>query len=505
MAKTNNNKNGNGKSLSSAIKSITNIMRRDNAKGALQYVPELTWMLFLRILDDREQEEAENARAMRRDFSPSLNYPYRWQDWGDRKGKKRVELQQEGMMGDFLKFVNEDLIPHLKSLEDNPGASERQKVISQIFGNQDKTRLRTERNLLDVLDGVHDVSYLSLDTTHTFPLSKVFEQLLLDMGQKNNDGGQFFTPREIIRVIIQTIKPKLGQTIYDPCCGTGGFLAQCYEYLESQVKSTTEYDILKNKTFYGREADDTAFPIGLANLVLHGIDTPNLWHGNTLSGAVINGELFKGAPEQYNILLTNVPFGGKEGEAARQRFDFKTGSTSVLFLQHIIGALKQDGICGMVIDEGVLFRTNDKAYVETKKHLVENCNLWCILSLPGGTFTDAGAGVKTNLLFFTKGDPTKKIWYYDISDIKVTKKNPLTIDKFDDFFAQLDGFKNSKKSWTVSIEEIKKKNYDLKAVNPNAEDTSDKRTPAELIEIIEECQKEIADGLSLLKKKHNSV
>jgi len=199
-------------------------------------------------------------------------------------------------------------------------------------------------------------------------------------------------------------------------------------------------------------------------------------------------------------VLTNPPFGGKEGKDAQTRFAYKTGATQVLFLQHVIDTLKPGGRCGIVLDEGVLFRNNETAFVQTKKKLLDDCDLYCIVSLPGGVFTAAGAGVKTNLLFFTKGGPTRKIWYYDLSDIKVGKKKPFTIDKFADFFERLPARSDSDRSWTVTRAEIDARNYDLKAVNPNAKSNEDTRTPAELLDIIEAKQKEIADLVAALRR-----
>jgi type I restriction enzyme M protein len=253
------------------------------------------------------------------------------------------------------------------------------------------------------------------------------------MGEKNSDGGQFFTPREVIRAMVHVIDPKPGESIYDPGCGTGGFLAVAYEHLARKLGDTpasTDLDHLKHDTFFGREKENLVLPIALANLVLHGIDQPNLWHGNTLTGRTTYGALFDNAPATFDVVLTNPPFGGKEGKDAQKNFTFETGSTQVLFLQHILGALSDQGRCGIVLDEGLLFRNNETAFVETKRKLLDECNLWCIISLPGGVFTAAGAGVKTNLLFFTKGQRTERIWYYDLSHAKIGKKSPMTLAHF---------------------------------------------------------------------------
>jgi type I restriction enzyme M protein len=261
-----------------------------------------------------------------------------------------------------------------------------------------------------------------------------------------------------------------------------------------------ELRTLREDAFWGREKADLVYPIALANLVLHGIDQPHIWHGNTLTDQQVYGGLFAGAPDQFDVVLMNPPFGGKEGPEAQTRFAYKTSATQVLFLQHVIGALKPGGRCGLVIDEGVLFRTTEAAFVSTKRKLLDDCDLYCIVSLPPGVFSSAGAGVKTNLLFFTKGGPTERVWYYDLSDIKVTKKSPMTIDRFDEFFALLPTRADSAHSWTVPREDLEARKLDLKAVNPNRVSTEDTRTPEELLDIIESKGREIDAAIADLRR-----
>ena len=495
----NNRKITTPQSLNAYVKGICDIMRRSGRASALQYVPEITWMLFLRILDEIEEKEKRETEALGNIFSPSLEYPYRWRDWADPVGKKRQELQQS-TLGAYMSFVNGELIPFLKDLKNKPGATPRQKVISEVFSYIEKTGIDTERNLLDILDRINELSIENVDEKHMFTLSQVYEGLLQKMGEKNNDGGQFFTPREVIRVMVRVIDPKIGETVYDPCCGTGGFLAQAYQYMKDKADTATAREILKTRTFYGREKEDLVYPIALANLVLQGIDEPHIWHGNTLTGLETYGGLFAGAPSAYDVVLTNPPFGGKESKDAQTHFAYKTSATQVLFLQHVMDSLKKGGRCGIVMDEGVLFRTNETAFVQTKRKLLSECNLWCIVSLPPKVFLNAGAASKTNLLFFKKGEPTKEIWYYDLSDFNITKKQPLTLEHFDEFFKLLPRLDSSERSWKVSIDEIIAKNYDLKAVNPNRKDDSDKRTPEELLDIIEQQAEIIKESLNILRK-----
>ena len=488
--------------LNSAVKSICDIMRRSNCAGALQYVPELTWILFLRILSEREMQEAELAAAVGQEFTPSLSAPHRWQDWAAPNGEQRKRFDA-GTAG-VRDWVNTELLPHLKKLKDAPDPTPRQKVISEVLSSVERVRIDSNKNLLDVLDKVNAITAEAVDDTHIFTISQVYEGLLLKMGEKGNDGGQFFTPREVIRVMVQAIAPQIGETIYDPCCGTGGFLAQAHEYLRRQWEAdpnatAAQDEILRQRTFYGREKDDLIFPIALANLILHGIDEPRLWHGNTLTAQESYGGLFTDAAEQYEIVLTNPPFGGKEGKEAQTRFAYPTSATQILFLQHIIDSLKEGGRCAVVLDEGVLFRANESGFVKTKKKLLEECDLWCILSLPGGVFVNAGAGVKTNLLFFTKGKQTEKVWYYDLSDMKVGKKTPLTMDKFEQFFALLPERADSERSWSMTRAEIIAKNYDLKAVNPTAKAEGNTSTPEELLDIIAAKGLEIEEALATLR------
>lgn len=395
-------------SLDSKVYAACDIMRRSNCSGAMNYIPELSWILFLRILDELETQEEARAKVLRLPFRPSLESPYRWRDWAAPTGSKRIELT-EGGVNEFKAWVNEELIPFIKTRRFIDGASSRQKVVSEILSGVERVRIDTDKNLLDVLDKIDGIRQEVIDETHVFTLSQVYEGLLADLGEKAGDGGQFFTPREIIRAVVKIIDPQVGQRVYDPSCGTGGFLAQAFEHMRGKAgKSAKDLEFLKQETFFGREKENLIYPIALSNLVLHGIDFPHLWHGNSLTGEALYDGLWEGAPEKFDVILSNPPFGGKEGKEAQSGFAFQTKATQILFLQHVIDTLQDGGKCGIVLDEGVLFRTTEDAFIKTKRKLLEECDLWCIVSLPGGAFSGAGAGVKTNLLFFTKGKPTEK-------------------------------------------------------------------------------------------------
>ena len=487
--------------LDAKIKTVCDVLRRSNCAGALQYVPELTWLLFLRFLDEREAREEIEAPVLGTPFHASIAAPYRWRDWAAPDGDKRQEIQN----GDAFNFLERDLLPYLQNVGGPGDASPRQRLISQIVSGVDQTRVDTQRNFLDVIDLVNEIRLESVDDQHMFALSQAYEGLLLSMGERNNDGGQFFTPREVVRAMVQVVEPQLPERVFDPCCGTGGFLAQSYEFMRDQLgvePSATNLEDLAQRTFYGREKDNTVYPIALANLLLHGINEPRIWHGNTLTGVAEYGALFEDAPPQFDVILTNPPFGGKEGADAQTRYDYRTSSTQVLFLQEVIDSLNDGGRAGFVVDEGLLFRTSERAFVQTKRKLLDECDLYCVVSLAPGVFTSAGSGVKSNLLFFNKGKPTDRIWYYELTPPdreRFTKTAPLTLGHFNEFFELLPERADSERSWTVSREEIEERGYDLKAVNPHRPDDSDTRTPEELLEEIAQHGAELDKALTELR------
>ncbi len=447
------------------IKDICGILRSSGLGGALEYIPELTWILFLKFYDDFEYLKSEKNKALGKKSSDLLEYPYRWRDWANKKGKKRIELENQSL-GSIFKFINDDLIPKLKNLKDNKSSFEKL-ILSQILINVEKVNIDTEKNFLDVIDKIDEINLSEINEKHIFPISQAYEGLLLRLGDKAKDGGQYFTPREVIRFIVKVINPKLGETMLDPSCGTGGFLVETMKHLKSKNKKmdVDELDFLSSKTCYGKEKTKLIYPILLANLMLHSFKNINVWYGNSLTKDEYYGGLYKNAPENFDIILTNPPFGGKENDEVSANFPYKTKKTQFLFLQDYIDLLKDKGRAGSVVDEGILFRTDEKAFIQIKRKLLEECNLYCIISLPPGVFKVAGGNVKTNIIFFKKGEETKKIYYYDLSTLKVTKKKPMTLNHFDDFFVKYKDKKISKNSWFVDFKERKKKiNSEIKFI-----------------------------------------
>jgi len=482
--------------LAQVVDQAANLIRTER-KGALEYVPELAWMLFLKVADVRDLAEEQEAVAIGEAPDPTIPPPYRWRDWAAAESPKRQEWASAGSRdGDALRYV-EHVFKQLANLHESETASRRKLVVSEIFSLIGGTKIKTEKTFLDALD---IIDRLQISATDDFHLSEAYEALLLKLGEKNSDGGQFFTPRDVIRAVVQVVDPRPGETVYDPCSGTGGFLGIAYEHMLLKAGDDPELiRQLKDETFYAREMEERAIPMALANMVLHGIDAPHLWHGNALTRQDSSDNfLWDGKREQFDVILTNPPFGGKETALAQQKFAYKTKSSQILFMQEIMNALAPNGRCGMVIDEGVLFQTSQSAFVSTKKRLLSEFNLWGIVSLPGGVFTCAGAGVKTNLLFFERKGTTERVWYYDLSDLKIGKKNPMTLARMAGFLDAVSTRAETEHSWFVSIEEIEAKGFDLKAVNPNRKVEVDPRSSAEILEEIKARQVEVTEALERL-------
>ena len=267
--------------LNSRIWAICDIMRRSNYPGAMGYITDLTWLLFLRLLDERERREEVEREAIGIPWSPVLSKRYRWSNWAAPGGDLREEIGG-GERGGAIGFVDDELLPHLRSLRTSPSATSVQRIVSQLVANIDSVGMDGNKNLLDILDLLDDIRVDRADRESVFALSQAYEGLLLEMGETNKDAGQFFTPRIVVRAMVRAIAPKFGETVYDPCCGTGGFLAQSYEFMRDSLGDEAtgpKLEQLAARTFYGREKADLVHSIALGNLVLHGIDEPRIWHG----------------------------------------------------------------------------------------------------------------------------------------------------------------------------------------------------------------------------------
>jgi type I restriction enzyme M protein len=308
------------------------------------------------------------------------------------------------------------------------------------------------------------------------------------MGNAGRNGGEYYTPRPLIKTIVKVVAPIVGNKIYDGAVGSAGFLVEAFEYLKTSKKLTTkDIEILQKKTFYGKEKKSLAYIIGIMNMILHGIETPNVVHTNTLAENLADIQ----EKDRYDVILANPPFGGKERTEVQQNFPIKTSETAFLFLQHFIKILKAGGRAGIVIKNTFLSNT-DNASVSLRKLLLENCNLHTVLDLPGGTFT--GAGVKTIVLFFEKGAPTRKVWFYQLNlPRNLGETNPLNEKDLAEFVALQKTKADSENSWSIKVSEIDPATCDLSAKNPNKKDETVLRSPQEILTEMKALDKESAE------------
>jgi type I restriction enzyme M protein len=370
--------------------------------------------------------------------------------------------------------VDEKLFPYLKSFKqkaDGPATIEYK--IGEIFG-EIENKFRSGYSLRDALELIDALRFRSQAEKHE--LSALYEAKIKNMGNAGRNGGEYYTPRPLIRAMIQVVKPKIGERIYDGAAGSAGFLCEAHDYLR-RTKNLTTADLktLQERTFFGKEKKPLAYVIGIMNMILHGIEAPNIIHTNTLTENISDIQ----AKDRFDIVLANPPFGGKERAEVQQNFPIKTGETAFLFLQHFIKSLKAGGRAGIVIKNTFLSNA-DNASVSLRKELLENCNLHTVLDMPSGTFQ--GAGVKTVVLFFEKGAPTRKVWFYKLEPGRnLGKTNPLNDDDLKEFVAFQSRFAHSEKSWTVDAKRIDPITFDLSMKNPNMPDEAELRDPRDII------------------------
>ena len=462
------------------FKNIDDILHKDAGCGSeLDYVEQSSWVLFLKYLDDLESSRKVGAELSNTKYSPIIDGKYRWAKWAVPKSKDGKIDHNLALTGDDLKdFVNRELFPYLakfKSTASGPDTLEYK--IGEIF-SEIRNKLQSGYNLREVLELVDELKFQTSADIHE--MSHLYEAKIKNMGNAGRNGGEYYTPRPLIKAIIQVVAPKIGQTIYDGAAGSAGFLCESFAYLSNSKQLTTkEVEILQKKTFYGKEKKSLAYIIGTMNMILHGIDAPNLLHTNTLGENIADIQ----EKNRYDIVLANPPFGGKERAEVQQNFPIKTGETAYLFLQHFMKILRAGGSAGIVIKNTFLSNT-DNASIAIRKELLENHNLHTILDCPGGTFQ--GAGVKTIVLFFKKGEPTKKIWYYQLKPGRnMGKTNPLNEKDLEEFIELQKKSKDSDLSWSVDVSTVNQETWDLSVKNPNGNDEVIHRSPSEIIAEIE--------------------
>jgi type I restriction enzyme M protein len=479
-----------------AFKNIDDVLRKEaGCTTELDYAEQTSWLLFLKYLDGLEEDKATEAALHSKKYDFILDKPDRWETWAAPKGKDGKLDHNKALAGDDLRdFVNQKLIPYLKQFKQKAsGPNTLEYKIGEIFA-EITNKIQSGYNLREIIDHIDELRFRSQTEKHE--LSHLYEAKIKNMGNAGRNGGEYYTPRPLIRAIVQVVDPKIGERIYDGACGSAGFLCESYEYLkQTNPKRTTAQDrMLQERTFYGREKKSLAYVIAIMNMILHGIEAPNILHINTLTENLADIQ----EKDRYDMVLANPPFGGHERKEVQQNFPIRTGETAFLFLQHFIKIVKAGGRGGIVIKNTFLSNT-DNAAVSLRKLLLENCNLHTVLDCPGGTFP--GAGVKTVVLFFEKGSKTRKVWFYQLDPGRnLGKTNPLNDDDLAEFVKLQITFADSPKSWSVAAKDIDKETFDLSVKNPNGGEEIAHRRPEEIIDAIIALDAESAEVLAGIRE-----
>jgi type I restriction enzyme M protein len=477
------------------FKNIDDVLWKDaGCTSELDYTEQTSWLLFLKYLDTLEYEKATAAELQGKRYSYILDAPYRWGAWAAPKGKNGAIDHNKALTGDdLITFVNMKLFPYLHGFKQKAsGPNTIEYKIGEIFG-EIKNRVQSGYNLREIIDHVDELRFGSQTEKHE--LSHLYEVKIKNMGNAGRNGGEYYTPRPLIRAIVRVTAPRLGERICDPAVGSAGFLCEAFDYLkdENPKRSTAQDRALQESTFYGKEKKSLAYVIAIMNMILHGIEAPNIIHTNTLAENLADVQ----EKDRFDIVLANPPFGGKERKEVQQNFPIRTGETAFLFLQHFVKILKAGGRAGIVIKNTFLSNT-DNASVSLRKKLLEECNLHTVLDCPGGTFL--GAGVKTVVLFFDKGKKTRKVWYYQLDPGRnMGKTNPLNDADLAEFIKLQKTKADSPKSWSVDVADVDPKTFDLSVKNPHRVEVVSHRSPKDIMDEIAALDAESAELLSNIK------
>jgi type I restriction enzyme M protein len=477
-----------------AFKNIDDVLWKEaGCTTELDYTEQTSWLLFLKYLDGLEQDKADEASLDGKKYTYILDKPYRWESWAAPKSKDGKLDHNNAMTGDDLRdFVNQKLFPYLHGFTQKAtGPNTIEYKIGQIFG-EIKNRISSGYNLREIIDHIDELRFRSQREKHE--LSHLYEAKIKNMGNAGRNGGEYYTPRPLIRAMVQVVHPRIGERIYDGAVGSAGFLCESFDYLKSQGKLTTkDLSTLQTRTFYGKEKKSLAYVIAIMNMILHGIEAPNIIHTNTLTENLADIQ----EKDRYDVVLANPPFGGKERKEVQQNFPIRTGETAFLFLQHFIKILKAGGRAGVVIKNTFLSNT-DNASVSLRKLLLESCNLHTVLDCPGGTFQ--GAGVKTVVLFFEKGSKTRKVWFYQLDPGRnLGKTNPLNDADLAEFVKLQKTFADSPKSWSMDAMSIDQTTFDLSVKNPNGGEAIAHRSPEVIMDEIAALDAESAEVLGNIR------
>ncbi len=470
----------------------------------LDYTEQTSWMLFLKYLDDLEHERAQQAELTGKPYDFIIAAPFRWSAWAAPKTADGQFDHDKAMVGDdLIDYVNDKLFPYLKGFKERAADSATiEYKIGEIFG-EIRNKFASGYSLRDALELIDSLSFGSQQQKHE--LSYLYEAKIRNMGNAGRNGGEYYTPRPLIRAMVKIIDPQIGESIYDAACGSAGFLCEAHDYLRhgpmdadgqrhGRELSTDDLATLQTRTFHGKEKKSLPYVIGIMNMILHGVEAPDIVHTNTLA----ENNLDVDAGARHDIILANPPFGGKERKEIKQNFAIQTGETAFLFLQHFIKHLKPGGRAAIVI-KNTFLSNGDNAACALRRELLESCRLDIILDCPQGTFL--GAGVKTVVLFFEKGAPTRKIWYYQLDPGRsLGKTNPLNDADLADFVARAAQHEDSPHSWTRDIADFDPATHDLSVKNPHAPEAAPLREPAEIIDEIEALTRESESILGEIRR-----
>lgn len=471
------------------FKNIDDILWKEaGCSNELDYVEQTSWILFLKYLDDLEDARSDEMELQGKEYNRIIKEEYRWNSWACPKTDKGEIDHKNTLTGDDLAdFVNLKLFPYLKNFKATAATPDTLEYkIGEIFSEL-KNKIVSGYNMREILNYADELHFQTSSDKHE--MSHLYESKIHKMGNAGRNGGEYYTPRPLIRTIVKVVNPKIGDTIYDGACGSAGFLCEAFAYLNEKAKTVEDKQILQKSTFYGKEKKGLAYIIGIMNMIFHGVEAPNIMHTNTLAEDILQIQ----QKDRKDIILANPPFGGKERSEIQQNFPIKTGETAYLFMEHFIKMLKAGGKAGIVI-KNTFLSNPDNASVELRRELLENCNLHTILDCPSGVFT--GAGVKTVVLFFDKGKPTEKIWYYQLNlDRNLGKTNPLNENDLADFVELQKTFAESQNSWIVDVKDLNPETLDLSVKNPNKKEEKILREPSAIIAEMQELNKQSQDIL----------
>ena len=472
--------------MSAIVKSIQDIMRQDaGVDGDAQRISQMVWMIFLKVYDDKEREwelEDENYKS-------TIPEKFRWRNWATNK---------EGITGDeLLDFVGE-MFKSLKELnisrEDNPKGY----IVKEVFEDA-YNYMKSGTLIRQVINKLNEIDFNKAQDRHLF--NDVYETILSDL-QSAGNAGEYYTPRAVTQFIVDIVKPRLGERILDPACGTGGFLVCALTAMKDEVKSASDSVTLQSN-MNGVEKKPLPHLLCTTNMILHGIETPSIRHDNTLARPLAD----YGPSDAVDIVVTNPPFGGIEEPGIEMNFPalYRSRETADLFLVLIMRLLNEGGRCGMVLPDGFLFGEGNKTRIKEK--LLSEFNLHTVVRLPNGVFSPY-TGIRTNLLFFDRTKPTEEIWFFEHpypEGVKsYNKTKPIRIEEFDlekEWWNQRESEKFRRYCWKVSIDDVRKRNYNLDVSNPNNVDSTERMTSTQMIQLLENKMTENINLLEEIKRE----